>query len=120
MNQVREDVHDEKVIYDLFTGRKNQGAVMYSEPAGRAISFPGTHYYVLKLWALYNNTYFLIKKQNDDMAYTVFAKKIEDDHGVRFQNPVGHGWISEDMVSHLEIRFNFPRQSLFMSLYPAL
>ena len=109
----------EKVAYDLITGKRADGAVLYALPAGRAISFPGTTYYVLKLWMLYNHTYYLVKNRDDQMRYTVYAKKLEDDTGVRFQNPVGAGWISGDLTSHLEIKFRFPRQSVYMSLFPA-
>ena len=109
----------EKVAYDLVTGKRTDGAILYSLPAGRAIAFPGTSYYVLKLWMLYNHTYYLVKNRDDQMRYTVYAKKLEDDTGVRFQNPVGAGWISGDLTSHLEIKFRFPRQSVYMSLFPA-
>ena len=109
---------EEKVVYDVSTGKKSEGKVLYALPAGRVISFPGTKYYVLKLWALYNHTYFLVKNHNDDMRYTIFAKKVEDKNGVRFQNPVGNGRFEEDLMTHLEIQFRFPRQSLFMNLYP--
>lgn len=109
----------EKTVYDLVTGKKSEGQVLFSLPAGRAISFPGTNYYVLKLWALYNHTYYLVKNRDDQMRYTVFAKKVEDDAGIRFQNPIGAGWVSSDLTTHLEIKFRFPRQSIFMSLFPA-
>ena len=110
----------EKVVYDLVTGKKAEGKVLYALPGGRALSFPGTNYYVLKLWMLYNHTYYLVRNRDDQMRYTVFAKKIEDDAGIRFQNPVGAGWVSSDLTTHLEIKFRFPRQSIFMCLFPAV
>ena len=118
IEQAKEEELEERIVYDLLTGKKGDGIVLYALPAGRAISFPGTRYYVLKLWALYNHTYFLVKNHNDDMRYTIFAKKVEDERGVRFQNPIGNGWISEDLITHLEIKFRFPRQSIYMSLFP--
>ena len=108
----------EKTVYELVTARKIDNTLMHALPLGRAISFPGTQYYVLKLWAFYNMTYYLVKNHCDDLRYTVYARKIDDDSGVKFQNPVGAGWISTEMTSHLEIKFRFPRQSIFMSLYP--
>ena len=109
----------EKIVYDLVTGKKTEGKVLYALPAGRALSFSGTNYYVLKLWMLYNHTYYLVRNREDQMRYTVFAKKIEDEGGeVHFQNPVGMGWVSSDCNTHLEIKFRFPRQSVFMNLFP--
>jgi hypothetical protein len=111
-----EHISTDRAVYEIVTGKKGAGKLEFALTTGRALVFPGTNYYVIKLWGFYNITYYLVKNRDDQTRYTVFSRKIEDDSGIRFLNPVGAGWISTDLPNYLEIKFRFPRQSLFMGI----
>src|SRR5687767_5456582 len=100
--------------FDVVTGKKQDGELSHALPSGHALLFEGCEYYVLKLWMLYPMTYYVTRNRSEEMKYTVFAKKIETPEGIKFQNPVGAGWIANDLKNYLEIKFRFPRESIFM------
>lgn len=104
--------------HELVFGRKQGGTLALAFPAGHALTDEGSSYYALKLWSLYSMTYYLVRTRDDEGRYTVFAKKVDGEEGVKFQNPVGTGFIPRDLKTHLEIRFRFPRGRVFMSLFP--
>jgi hypothetical protein len=88
-------------------------------PAGHALQFEGTVYYVLKLWFQPNVTYFISKNDEESQFHTVFTKKIQEEDGsVRFQNPVGYARGLPDK-EHLEIVLPDFSRRYYMSLFPA-
>ncbi len=109
----------EKMVFDLVSGKKTQDALTHQLAIGRATCYPGESHYAIKIWMFYNQTFYLVRNHGDEVRYTIFAKKVQDDSGVKFLNPVGAGYVPQEFKTHLELKFRFPRQSLFMSLFPA-
>jgi hypothetical protein len=105
--------------FHIYTGYK-EGAVLKSElQSGEAyeVEEQGRKYYLMKMWALPRECYYLCANQNSD-GFTLFAKKVESEKGITFRRPVGFGFISRELTKHLEVQFTFPRQRVFMSLFP--
>ena len=87
-------------------------------PAGHALHFEGTNYYVLKLWFQQERTYYVSKNNEESDYYTVYAKKVDGEGSVRFQNPIGFAR-GIPQKTHLEIILpDFPKR-YYMSLFPS-
>jgi hypothetical protein len=113
-NQVRERFH-------IYTGYKRDGAIEHQLQAGEAylIENERKSYYVVKMWAFPTNVFYLTRVKDNPHRFTVFAKKMGDETNPVFRRPVGQAYLSQDLKSFLEIQFTFPREKVFMSLYPA-
>ena len=109
-----------KARFHIYTGYR-EGAVIKNElQAGEAYEADGVRrpFYLIKMWAFPREVYYLCPSQKESGKFTLFAKKIGDEHDPTFRRPVGFGFISTDLKKHLEIQFTFPRQRVFMSLFP--
>jgi hypothetical protein len=104
--------------HDLFVGFMNGTDLTDAFPIGHALKLAEAEYYILKLWPLPTVTYYLAKNR-DGGKYTIFAKRIVSEAGVKFQNPVGFAIMRDDVKNYVEIFLRFPRQRLFMSVFPA-
>lgn len=109
-----------KARFHIYTGYREGTQIKHEQQAGEAYSVEGTKkpFYILKMWAFPRDVFYLCPNKNTDDAYTLFAKKIGDKNDPTFRRPVGFGFISKDLKKHLEIQFTFPRQRVFMSLFP--
>ena len=110
-----------KERFKIFTGKKVEGKLLYEKQSGDAYwneECPKPHY-LIKMWALGRESYYLCKNRGDEFRYTLFSKKVGDDASPTFRRPIGFGTIRVDMPTYLEIQFLFPRQRVFVSLYPA-
>ena len=109
-----------KARYHVYTGYR-EGAVIRNElQAGEAYEVAGADraYYLVKMWAFPRETFFLASNKDDDGNFTLFAKKMGEESSPTFRRPVGFGFVSKELKKHLEIQFTFPRQRVFMSLFP--
>jgi hypothetical protein len=71
------------------------------------------------MWMHPNINYYLARTKPDENRYMVFTKKLVlGDGTVKLQNPVATARASDDLRTHLEISFRFPRTKVFMSLFP--
>lgn len=106
--------------FHIYTGYREGTEIKHEQQAGEAYFIEGTikSYYILKMWAFPRDVYYLCSNKNTESSYTLFAKKIGDKNNPTFRRPVGFGFISKDLKKHLEIQFTFPRQRVFMSLFP--
>lgn len=109
-----------KARFHIYTGYR-EGAVIRNElQAGEAYEVDDVKrpFYVVKMWAFPKEVFYLSRNKSEDGNFTLFAKKIGDESDPTFRRPVGFGFISRDLKKHLEIQFTFPRQRVFMSLFP--
>lgn len=109
-----------KARFHIYTGYR-EGAVIRNElQAGEAYEVDGVArpFYMVKMWAFPREVFYLSPNRNEDGNFTLFAKKIGDEFDPTFRRPVGFGFVSRDLKKHLEIQFTFPRQRVFMSLFP--
>lgn len=106
--------------FHIYTGFKELTGVKNALQAGEAYSVDCQEkpFYTIKMWALPKEFYYLVANKAGDGNFTLFAKKIGDEGVPTFRRPVGFGFISKDLKKHLEIQFTFPRQRVFMSLFP--
>lgn len=100
-------------IHEIVTGRMKDGKIEYLKLAGTA-EYSEDGYFSLKMWALPYQIYYL-SRNKDELKYTLFAKKKEDGG---FQNPIGFGYVNQDLKDYLQVQFTFPRQRVFLSLFP--
>lgn len=109
-----------KARFHIYTGYREGNQIKHEQQAGEAYSIEGAKkpYYILKMWAFPRDVFYLCSNKSDDGSFTLFAKKIGDEAEPTFRRPVGFGFISSDLKKHLEIQFTFPRQRVFMSLFP--
>jgi hypothetical protein len=86
-------------------------------PAGYALRFEGTSYYVFKLWFQQERSYFIRKNEENSDYYTVFSKKeVQPDNSARLLNPVGFARMNP-AKEHLEVILpDFPSR-YYMSLF---
>lgn len=106
--------------FHIYTGYRD-GAIIKNElQAGEAYEVNNNQrsYYIVKMWSFPKEVFYLTANKNNDGNFTLFAKKVGDDKNPIFRRPVGFGFISKDLKKHLEIQFTFPRQRVFMSLFP--
>ena len=106
--------------YEIVRGKETNGKLSDIKAAGYAFLNEGADHYVIKLFLLPRNTYYLSKNRNTSSGYTIFAKTFEDEGRRRFQNPVGHGILLESVKTHLCLEFPDLASQLFMSLFPAV
>ena len=110
---------NERTKHDVVRTARYGGLEGRTYPAGYALHFDGTNYFVLKLWFQCDRTYFISKNQGTGDQYTVFGRKIEEE-GVpaRFLNPIGFAHTNEQMT-HLEIVLPDLPKRYYMSLFPS-
>ena len=104
--------------YEIYRGRETEGKLVDLKTAGYAYLNEGTDFYVVKLFLLPRNTYFLSKNRTTPSGYTIFAKTFENGSVRHFQNPVGSGRLMENVKTHLSINFPDLASQMFMSLFP--
>lgn len=109
-----------KARFHVYTGIREGSILKHELQAGEAYEAEQTQkpYYLLKMWAFPKEVFYLASNKNADGNFTLFAKKIGNDSNPTFRRPVGFGFLSKDLKKHLEIQFTFPRQRVFMSLFP--
>lgn len=86
-------------------------------PAGYALRFSETNYYVLKLWIQQEKSYYISKNNENSDYYTIYGKK-ETNTGsnMRLVNPVGYARMTPNK-EYLEIILpDFPNQ-YYMCLF---
>jgi len=106
--------------FHIYTGKKEGREIRHELQAGEAyeVSYKKL-YYIVKMWAFPQDTFYLCQNRDDRELFTLFAKRVEDGENFVFRRPVGFGFFSRDLRKHLEIQFTFPRQKVFMSLFPS-
>lgn len=107
-----------RLKHDIFVGFMNGNELTESFPIGYALKFDDADYYVVKLWPLPGATYYLAKCR-DGSKYTIFTKKVDMETGVKFQNPIGFASMRDEVKDYIEMFIRYPRQRLFMSVFPA-
>lgn len=109
-----------KSRFHIYTGFRDGDAIKNELQAGEAYEVDQVKrpFYMIKMWAFPKEVFYLSPNRNEDGNFTLFAKKIGDESDPTFRRPVGFGFISRDLKKHLEIQFTFPRQRVFMSLFP--
>jgi hypothetical protein len=109
-----------KARFHIYTGYREDSVIRNELQAGEAYEVDGVAkpFYLVKMWAFPREAFYLVPNRNNDGNFTLFAKKIGDERDPTFRRPVGFGFVSRDLKKHLEIQFTFPRQRVFMSLFP--
>jgi hypothetical protein len=109
-----------KARFHIYTGYREGSTIKNELQAGEAYEVDDVKnpFYLLKMWAFPRDLFYLASNRNGDGNFTLFAKKIGDESNPTFRRPVGFGFVSPDLKKHLEIQFTFPRQRVFMSLFP--
>lgn len=109
-----------KKRFHIYTGFREGSFIKNQLHAGEAYEIENVKrgFYILKMWAFPREVFYLSPNKDNSGSYTLFAKKVGDEFDPTFRRPVGFGFISEDLKQHLEIQFTFPRQRVFMSLFP--
>lgn len=108
-----------KARYHIYTGYREGNIIRNELQAGEAYEIKCVKpYYVIKMWAFPREVFYLAPNKNEDGCFTLFGKKLGDEVEPTFRRPVGFGFVSRDLKQHLEIQFTFPRQRVFMSLFP--
>ena len=110
-----------KERFKIFSGKKVDGKLLYEKQTGDAYWHEDCSkpHYLIKMWTLGRESYYLCKNFGDHQRYTLFSKKVGEDKAPTFRRPIGFGTMREDMPHYLEIQFLFPRDRVFVSLYPA-
>ncbi|MFZ4402494.1 MAG: hypothetical protein ACOYOK_00190 [Pseudobdellovibrionaceae bacterium] len=106
--------------FHIYTGYRKGSVICHELQAGEAygVEGPAKLYYIVKMWAFPREVFYLTSNRSEDGNFTLFAKKLGNDSDPIFRRPVGFGFVSRDLKKHLEIQFTFPRQRVFMSLFP--
>lgn len=109
-----------KARFHIYTGYREGSVIKNELQAGEAYEVENASkpYYIVKMWSFPKEVFYLTPNRNEDGNFTLFAKKIGDESNPTFRRPVGFSFISRDLKKHLEIQFTFPRQRVFMSLFP--
>lgn len=109
-----------KARFHIYTGFREGSVLKHELQAGEAYEVDGVvrPFYMVKMWAFPKEVFYLAPNRNEEGNFTLFAKKVGDEKDPTFRRPVGFGFISKDLKKHLEIQFTFPRQRVFMSLFP--
>ena len=107
--------------FHIYTGVKTGTSVQHAHQAGEAyeVDTEQKPHYIVKMWSFPQDTFYLCRNVEGEGRFTLFAKRIGDEQSPTFRRPVGFGYISHDLKQYLEIQFAFPRQRVFMSLFPA-
>lgn len=109
----------QRTKHEIFLGRKTGETITNPTIAGCALLFEGNNYYVLQLMMFPDRYYFMAKNKDSSAYYTIFSRKVKSDDSVHFQNPVGSARLSEDLKTHLELKFHLFNTNLYMSLFPS-
>lgn len=105
--------------FHIYTGFREGNKIKNELQAGESYYIGGDKpHYIIKMWSFPKEVFYLSPNKDSDEDYTLFAKKIGDERNPTFRRPVGFGFVSTDLKQHLEIQFTFPRQRVFMSLFP--
>ena len=106
--------------FHIYTGYREGSVIRNELQAGEAyeVECIAKPYYLIKMWTFPKEVFYLASNRSEDGNFTLFAKKLGDDSDPTFRRPVGFGFVSRDLKQHLEIQFTFPRQRVFMSLFP--
>lgn len=114
------DVSKIKNRFHIYTGYREGATIKNELQAGEAyeVENESNSYYIVKMWAFPREVFYLAANRSEDGNFTLFAKKVGEDISPTFRRPVGFGFVSRDLKKHLEIQFTFPRQRVFMSLFP--
>lgn len=107
--------------FELVTGRIENETVVKPMFAGVALSYPEESHYVLRLSMFPKQFYYLNKNHENQTHYTIFSRRVLDPNDpkkVHFQNPVGMARLTQNLKSHLEVKFSLFDTTLFMNLYP--
>jgi hypothetical protein len=109
-----------KARFHVFTGYREGSIIRNELQAGEAyeVDDVARPFYIIKMWAFPREVFYLASNRSEDGKFTLFAKMTGDEKNPTFRRPVGFGFISQDLKKHLEIQFTFPRQRVFMSLFP--
>jgi len=108
----------ESTQHEIVIGRKENGELTNQLTTGAAFLNDGESYYAIRLMMFPNQSYYLTKNYESSNRYTVFAKLIKTEDGIKFQNPVGSGRLSVELSAYLEIYFPVLRTQMFMCLFP--
>lgn len=106
--------------FHIYTGYREGSAIMNELQAGEAYQVENVKrsFYMIKMWAFPRDVFYLAANRGELGKFTLWAKKIGNESDPTFRRPVGFGFVSPDLKKHLEIQFTFPRQRVFMSLFP--
>lgn len=106
--------------FKVYTGKRVQDKLLHELQCGYALKSENQNkpYYEVRLWML-DRTLYVCRNKNDLNRYTVFAKMIGDCDNPTFQEPVGYAEVSSTLKTHMEIQLTFPRQRIFLSLFPS-
>ena len=107
-----------RVKHDIFVGQVVGEELGEAFNIGYALKYGDVDHYIVKLWPLPGATYYLAKNRDGD-KYTVFTKRVDTEDGVKLQNPVGFAVMRPELKDYVEIFLRFPRQRIYMSLYPS-
>ena len=106
--------------FHIYTGKKEGSEIRHELQAGEAYEVEHEKpHYVVKMWAFPFDAFYLCQNKDSQIRFTLFGKKLEEGGNLKFRRPVGYGFLSKDLKKHLEIQFTFPRQKVFMSLFPS-
>ena len=106
--------------FHVYTRKKEGGEIRHELQAGEAYEVEHKKpHFIVKMWAFPQDTFYLCQNRDNQERYTLFGKRVEDGENFTFRRPLGSGFLSRDLKKHLEIQFTFPRQKVFMSLFPS-
>lgn len=110
-----------KSRFHIYTGYREGSRLKHEFQAGEAYEVENERkpHYIVKMWAFPQDVFYLCQSKDDDGKFTLFAKRVGTDAEPSFRRPVGFGYLSRELKQYLEIQFTFPRQRVFMSLFPA-
>lgn len=106
-------------IFKVSTGRREGPRLLHEKQCGTATyhDHPNKSFYEVNLWMM-NRPLYICKNKKDPEKYTVFTHFNGDYVAPAFKQPVGRAEVSDRLKTHMEISLTFPRQWLFMSLFP--
>lgn len=113
------EIETNKTKHDVFVGNQVGQKLEGALHIGYALKYENLKYYILKLWPFPNVTYYLSMNRDSSDKFTIFTKKVENESGEHFQNPVGYAVLRGDLKEYLEINLRLPKQKVYMSIYPS-
>lgn len=113
------EIETNKVKHDVFVGNQVGQKLDGAFHIGYALKYENLKYYILKLWPFPNVTYYLSVNRDSSDKFTIFTKKVENESGEHFQNPVGYAVLRGDLKEYLEVNLRLPKQKVYMSIYPS-
>ena len=124
---MREPNEEQSVRFDLEVGTPYQGELEMGAPIGCGVRHEGSDYTAIRFWSLPRFTFYLRQNQSrggsheqgGEIGYTLYARKCMRNGGISFENPVGQGLITDALPGYIEILLRFPRDRVFLSLYPS-